>query len=154
MALERAAEAIWACGWQERLERKRTSLVLHTRGLAPDEALHIESESKRLWWFVEVAGLQRREINGGVELHVSGHDKGTAVRHLIASSSPRPFPVYLGDDDTDEDAFAAVQPDGYGIRVSSGSCPSRAVARLASWEAVPVFLDEWSRVVETMSDSR
>lgn len=153
-ALERAAEAASGCDWQDRLERKRTSLVLHTRGLPPEEASRIESECEALWWFVEGAGLQRRSVNGGVELRACGRGKGTAVRHLIASSPLRPFAVYLGDDDTDEDAFGAVQPDGYGIRIGPASYPSRAVGRLTSWEAVPQFLDKWSLVVERMSDWR
>ena len=153
-ALDRAAAASAAGGFRDRLERKRTALVLHTRRLELSDAVRLESQCGTLWEFGESAGLLCRRIDGGLELRVQGHDKGTAVQRLLSASQPRALPVYLGDDDTDEDAFGAVQPAGYGIRVGPTMRPSRACARLASWEEVPEFLDHWLQLVERMSESR
>lgn len=43
-------------------------------------------------------------------------DKGSAVRRELGRHERRSLPVYIGDDLTDEDAFAAI-PDGLTIRV-------------------------------------
>jgi trehalose-phosphatase len=150
LALERAADTTSSREWGARVERKRTALVLHTRGLEPAAAARIESECDKLCAFADMAGLQRRSIHGGIELRARGHDKGTAVQRLIRRSPLRPLAIYLGDDETDEDAFAVVAADGYGIRVGPVSNPSCATGRLPSWDAVPEFLDTWARVVERL----
>jgi trehalose 6-phosphate phosphatase len=152
VALDRAVEAASDCEWSARLELKRTAVVLHTRGLAPEDAARIEDECEKRWWFVESAGLRRRRIHGGLELRVCGHDKGTAVRQLFALAPVRPFSVYVGDDETDEDAFGAVRPDGYGIRVGSLPCRSLAAGQLTSCGAVAEFLERWLQVVEGVGD--
>jgi len=54
-------------------------------------------------------------------------DKGKTVRELLdRSPGARPFPVYLGDDRSDEEAFRAVQ--GQGISVFVGPEPGFSAA--------------------------
>jgi trehalose-6-phosphatase len=67
---------------------------------------------------------------------------------LIRGSGAGTFPVYVGDDETDEDAFRAVRDAGLGIRVGSDERPSAAAARLASCEEVRAFLAAWLERVE------
>jgi trehalose 6-phosphate phosphatase len=56
-------------------------------------------------------------------------DKGKAVLYLLDALQlgGEVMPVYLGDDFTDEHAFAALQGRGVGILVSSGEDPAEAV---------------------------
>jgi trehalose 6-phosphate phosphatase len=75
-----------------------------------------------------------------VELRPEGLTKGTAVRR-IAEEHPDHTPVYLGDDTTDEDAFAALQDmerDAVTIRI--GEDDTQADYRLADPEEVVVYL--------------
>ena len=51
------------------------------------------------------------------EIRPAGVDKGEAVRALLAACNHRPLAVYIGDDRTDSDAFAALPPDSITIDV-------------------------------------
>lgn len=71
-------------------------------------------------------------------------DKGKAVLWLgaaMASDGDDVFPVYIGDDVTDEDAFAALQDRGLSVLVAAADQPSRARYRLDDIGAVKRFLD-------------
>lgn len=48
---------------------------------------------------------------------VSVWNKGKAVEWLWKKIAPESFPIYIGDDMTDEDAFLAIKPYGFGIRI-------------------------------------
>jgi trehalose-phosphatase len=66
-------------------------------------------------------------------------DKGKTVRELLhRSSGTRPFPVYLGDDRSDEEAFLAIQ--GQGIPIFVGPEPASSAA--------PFFLRDPSEVLD------
>ncbi len=73
----------------------------------------------------------------------------TSVRAALHPVHRRPivsagtFPVCVGDDLTDEDAFAVVASRGLGIRVGRARRRSNAVARLPSCAAVAAFLAGW-----------
>jgi alpha,alpha-trehalase len=70
-------------------------------------------------------------------------DKGKAVLWLLAElglDRPDVLPVYIGDDETDEDAFAALAERGIGILVADQPQDSKAGYRLQSPDAVGVFL--------------
>lgn len=75
-----------------------------------------------------------------VELRPEGLTKGTAVRR-IANDHPEHTPVYLGDDTTDEDAFAALQDmDRASITVRIGDEETQADYRLAGPDEVVAYL--------------
>jgi trehalose 6-phosphate phosphatase len=75
-----------------------------------------------------------------VELRPEGLTKGTAVRR-IAEEHPDYTPVYLGDDTTDEDAFAALQEMARDvITVRIGDEETRADYRLAGPDEVVDYL--------------
>lgn len=78
-----------------------------------------------------------------VELRPEGLTKGTAVRR-IAKEHPNCTPVYLGDDTTDEDAFAALQDlDRETVTVRIGDEETRAEYRLADPEDVVAYLQRY-----------
>jgi trehalose 6-phosphate phosphatase len=75
-----------------------------------------------------------------VELRPEGLTKGTAVRR-IAEEHPECTPVYLGDDTTDEDAFAALQNmERDAVTVRIGEEETQADYRLAGPDEVVEYL--------------
>ena len=143
-AAEEAAPAV-APAW---VERKRTGVVVHTRALDPDSARDAQDRARDLFVarFADPR-LVLRPVAGGLELRLRGRDKGTALDELAAELGAGAAVVYLGDDDTDEDAFRAARArGGRGILVGAPRATA-AGARLAGPAEVARFLDEWTRRV-------
>ena len=128
-----------------RHERKAASFAVHSRGLdaATAEALH--ADARGAWR--EHAALPQMELlefNGGVELRASGIDKGTALRGWLAAQGgvgAGDLAMYVGDDRTDEDAFAVLTELGErGLGVKVGAGETAAAGRIADCEAVGALL--------------
>lgn len=144
--LRRARQRAEALDPGQRLEQKPSGLAFHTRGLAPRRAEAEEAQIARDWQALaeETGGLACRRFNGGVELRLAGVDKGVALATLLDEGPAESLCVYLGDDDTDEDAFAeAARRGGFGVRVGDEGRPSAARFTLADCEAVRDFLGRW-----------
>jgi trehalose 6-phosphate phosphatase len=120
------------------LEDKDYAVALHYR-LAPEHHALLRRE---------VAGLRARwptiEILEGkavIEVKPRGFDKGTALRELMAHA---PFagrrPIFIGDDVTDEAAFA-VLPEFGGLGISVGRDFPGTIANFASPGDVRAWLD-------------
>jgi len=120
------------------LEDKGLTLALHYRQ-APELASYVHQLMRRL-----VAqtgeGLVVQAGKCVVEIKPAGVDKGTAVGEYL---SEPPFldrrPVFIGDDRTDEQGFAAVNARG-GISIGVGPGKSCARYRLADVAAVRAWL--------------
>ncbi len=147
--LDRAQAAVSAVAAPARIERKRASIAVHARGLAAGDEQRALAAARSLFERrFSHPRLELRPMDGGLELRVTGRDKGDAVRELAAEAGPEAFVVVLGDDETDEDAFrAAADLGGWGIRVGRPR-PTVARARLASPAAVAAFLASWSEHAE------
>lgn len=99
-----------------RVEAKGQALALHWRN-APAAAPAVLAFARAQ--LPLLPGVRLQPGNHIVELVSAGHDKGTAVTTLMGMA---PFagrrPVFVGDDLTDEDGFAAAtRLGGYGILV-------------------------------------
>jgi trehalose 6-phosphate phosphatase len=128
----------------ERVERKRTAVVLHTRGLGRRDLAAYSTAMAAIWApFRRRAELELRRIDGGWELRARGRHKGTAVASLIRHRGGGCFTVYIGDDQTDEDAFGAVARAGFAVRVGAATAESRAHAYLPGVDAVLDWLELW-----------
>ena len=121
------------------VEEKRYGVALHYRG-APQAEADCRAMADAL------AGDYGLTIQHGkcvVELRAGKRDKGWAVRTLMARpelSGKRP--IFVGDDVTDESAFAAAeQLGGYGILVGSPR-QSAARYRLKSVAEVRAWLED------------
>lgn len=121
------------------VEDKGASLAAHYR-LAPD----LEDFVARIMQEAQHSVGPAYRVHTGkkiAELGPVGRDKGTAIRTLMTLS---PFsgrhPVFLGDDVTDEDGFAAVIALG-GDAIKVGPGPSAAPWRLADVHAVREWLE-------------
>lgn len=124
------------------LERKRFALTVHFReggapaGRAVEAALEgVAHDHPRLR---RTGGKMIAELRPRLE-----RDKGTAVRWLLERVGGTRAAVYLGDDETDEDAFRQIHDDGVGIVVRGEGDERLTLARysLAGVAEVPGFLE-------------
>lgn len=111
------------------VEYKGQSAALHYRGAPKAEAAVME-------FIRRLADVEALQIQPGamvMELRMPGPDKGAAVRAFMTETPFRGTrPVYVGDDLTDESAFAEVAAQG-GVGVLVGrDRPTAATARLES----------------------
>ena len=149
-AAVREAFADWvrARGRDANLEIKPYGFALHRRadpaaydGLRPDALERWRDEASR-------AGLDFLEFDGGFEFRPSGRHKGEVVRRVLAESGDGAAAAYLGDDWTDEDAFAAL--DGRGLPVLVRAEPRETRAR--AWmppEELRDFLRDWAEALHS-----
>lgn len=120
------------------LEDKHDAIALHCRR-APDRLPALRAAAETL--AAELPGYELQPGNLVMEFKPAGMDKGRAVMELMQQT---PFagrtPVYLGDDLTDEHAFAEVNAvDGLSVRVGARE-PSQARFTLSSPAAVHAWL--------------
>jgi len=126
-----------------RIEEKGTSLTLDYRGADPPVQRRIAERAREV---VSGAGFQARATFGAVEARPpSGWDKGRAVFHVLRSRHGPDWPeqigvVYVGDDETDEDAFRALSGLAATFRVGTADRPSSAARRLPDAETVETLL--------------
>jgi len=139
---ERAAEAVRGLAGVA-VEDKEYSFVLHTRQAAAPARAAATRLVAAITRPLEEAGAVK--VQPGAEmlevLPSVGWNKGDAVRWITRRVTAPHRPVramYVGDDVTDEDAFAALPADGVGVVV--GSRPSIATLRLANPDAVEALL--------------
>lgn len=143
-----AHRAAVACGWRDQLEVKRASIVLHTRGMPRERATAIEHQCQELWsHYFERDGLQLATIDGGLELGASQRGKGVVAWELMQRQPTGTLPVYVGDDEVDEQAFRVVRPHGVTVRIGRPHMPSAAEWRLGTVDDVAAFLEHWRSVV-------
>ena len=125
-----------------RIEDKRAALALHTRGC------NRRDERRAVRRFLEVSREAAPKgvlsvLRGArvIELKPAPADKGSAVLWLAERFGRDCFPVYLGDDRSDEDAFRALRDRGATIRVGPPRRTSLARHRLPDPRAVHDLLE-------------
>lgn len=144
---KRVAEQL---AYADRLEHKVASIAMHTRGVPASLAAAMETNIFKAWsTLAPPYALECRRFNGGIEIRCSGRHKGDALLELLKDEPPGTLPVYVGDDETDEDAFAVVQHQGIGIKVGANSSETAAVGFLKDCSAVKIFLETWLSVTST-----
>jgi trehalose 6-phosphate phosphatase len=135
-----------------RFEEKPNAAVMHWRGVAPEKARQIEKRTRELFEpLTLLEGLKLLEFEAGIELR-AGRDKGGAVKAIIAemrAGGPVNFPAaYLGDDFTDEIAFAALKGRGLGVLVRREWRETVADLWLRPPKELRDFLQSWAGAVE------
>ena len=123
-------------------EDKALSVALHYRN-APSAAEAVIEAAERL---SQATGLILQLGDMVAELRTPGADKGAAVTAFLRES---PFldatPVFIGDDLTDEDGFAAAERlGGFGVLVGEPR-PTTACYRLAA----PRDVARWLQALTT-----
>ncbi len=100
------------------LETKPAGFALHTR-LATDHTSRVAHLVALSEATAEVDNLKVRRGKDVLEFSVRNETKGDAVEHLRAYTNAGAV-FYAGDDITDEDAFAALGPDDFGLKSGAG----------------------------------
>lgn len=132
-----------------RVEVKPACLAIHWRGLDEPAAREIGALVMHHWAHHQRdAGLELHSFDGGLELRVPGRNKGDVVRTLRAEE-PDAALAYLGDDQTDEDAFTALGGDDLGVLVHAQPRPTRAGLQLVPPDELLAFLHRWLEARET-----
>jgi len=146
------------------VEKKVGSIAMHTRGLTESDAERIVSFANDFYGSLfgdqgRDSGLELLSFDGGIELRGKGYSKATAVESILGEEPPGVPAAYLGDDLTDEDAFAALNrrgADSPSLRVLVRPQPRPSAADL--WLTPPdellAFLDRWLTAVAGASELR
>ncbi len=125
------------------VERKRFAVAIHYRNVAEERAESVRGAVERV-----ARPHPKLRMRGGKKIFELQPDidwhKGKAVLWLmevLGMDPERVVPMYLGDDVTDEDAFAALEGRGVGVVVGDDTLPSRAGYWLADPDEVQPFLE-------------
>lgn len=138
------------------LEPKRFAVAVHHRRTPPERHDEVEDAVARV--ADEAHQLRRSGGKEVLELRPDlDWDKGRALLWVLTElgrDGPETLPVYLGDDLTDEDAFAALREHGSGLGlVVRGEDDDRVTAAdyvIADVEATTEVLDRLSHLVSGM----
>jgi trehalose-phosphatase len=101
-----------------RIECKPASVALHWRGLPALAVAKIRERALSAWSpLVRGSDVELLLFDGGIELRAPGCNKQHAVEAILSETAGDSVVAYLGDDMTDEDAFAAVKARGIAVLV-------------------------------------
>ncbi len=125
---------------------------MHWRGLNADEIREVRGKVLSGWSSIaERACLRLEEFDGGVEMRMADPNKGDAVRTILTEMDVDDAPVaYLGDDESDEDAFRVLQNRGLCVLVR----PQWRETAANLWLRPPLqlftFLRDWLAACRSM----
>lgn len=110
----------WAetAGYASAVEVKPGCLSFHVRAVPSALSDGVLMRAREQWaGIANTHDLELRAFDGGVELRSPDVHKGLAVTTVLDESTSGTAVFYLGDDQTDEDGFAALKEKGTGILV-------------------------------------
>lgn len=103
---------------QHLAEHKPGSLAVHWRGLPESAARDVRGRVLLGWLSIaDRAHLTIEEFDGGVEIRMAVRNKGDAMQTILAEIDVAAPVAYLGDDQSDEDAFRALHDRGLSVLV-------------------------------------
>jgi trehalose 6-phosphate phosphatase len=130
------------------VERKRYAIAVHYRNVADNQVETVKKETEEVLQnhpqLKEGLGKKIIELKPNLDWH-----KGKAVRWLMNElnlNQPDIVPIYIGDDITDEDAFATLQGEGIGILVGEHDSKTAATYSLENVDEVRKLLEALTRV--------
>jgi alpha,alpha-trehalase len=131
-AAERDLRARLAAVPGARIERKTFAIAVHVRQVREELVPDVEAAVAE----VAAADPRLRETGGKKVFEIRpavAWDKGKALLWLldVLGLGPDVLPVYIGDDETDEDAFRAVRERGLGVVVRGEGDDRPTLARYA-----------------------
>jgi trehalose-phosphatase len=137
-----AARQLLPCG--VRIECKTASVALHWRGLDPEQIENVREQTLAVWSPLAAGiGMELLRFDGGVELRTRGCNKQHAAKAILSETGPDSAIAYLGDDVTDEDAFAVTKPRGIAVLVRPEYRETAADVWLRPPEELLAFIGRW-----------
>lgn len=144
LALQSARHALIAEGFTDRIESKPGSIAVHWRGLSTAQRRVTQAAARRIGEKVSREhGLEVLPFDGGLEVRAPGKTKGDAVRTILSEARRDVAAAYLGDDQTDENAFRAIKGRGLAVLVRPEQRPTAADVWLRPPEELVRFLQDW-----------
>jgi trehalose-phosphatase len=148
-ALALANEWIEGMGWSGQVEKKPLSTAVHWRGITAERTQEIRTKVvEHLPNLIDGTGLSLYEFDGGIEVRPPEITKAGAVETILAET-PGQAVAYLGDDMTDEDAFAALRGQGLGVLVRDTLRQTKADLWLRPPKELLDFLRQWKQAVSS-----
>lgn len=128
-------------------EIKPFAVACHFRGMKIDEKERIFQQVKKEWEKICLnADLEVHQFDEGIELRPKGKNKGDVINQILKEASKETAIAYLGDDQTDEEAFAALKDRGLKVLVRKNLRPTLADLHLVPPKELLAFLDQWIKV--------
>jgi trehalose-phosphatase len=144
-ALKKAATRLQGHLPATSLETKSGAVVVHTRALSISERERAAAKVRDRWAsLASEESIELREFDGGLEMRAIARTKGTVVKLVRAECDTGAFLAYLGDDITDEDAFAELSPPDWPILVRATPRPTGARYWLAPPTDLLRFIKSWT----------
>jgi trehalose 6-phosphate phosphatase len=135
-------------------EFKTGSIAMHWRGMNDSQAEAVREQVLQGWTpIAKHTGLKLLEFDGGIEIRAARANKGNAVDTIMSEMNPDTPTAYLGDDNTDEHAFEAVNGRGFSVLVRPVWRPTAARLWLKPPDEVLNFLKRWLKVCLQSSPS-
>lgn len=132
------------------VERKRYAIAVHYRNVDDNQVEEVKQITagvlKEHPQLKEGLGKKIIELKPNLDWH-----KGKAVLWLMEElnlNKPDIVPLYIGDDITDEDAFATLQGQGIGVLVGEHDDKTAATYRLEDVSEVQQFLEKLSQSIK------
>jgi trehalose 6-phosphate phosphatase len=139
-----AAALLCDAGLESQTELKPGGVAVHWRGLERAQAERLAKEVPQIWKpLLDRAPLRLLEFDQGLEIRVAGPGKGDAVRAILKEAGEGAVVAYLGDDQTDEEAFRALKGKGLTVLVRAQSRPTAAEVWLQPPHELLQFFREW-----------
>ena len=150
--LQKAAALARAQSAAEALEYKPGCLAFHWRGTETKGLRNIGQVLHPVWNALATeSALALHPFDGGMELRAEHLSKAAAVQVCLSEYAQHRVAVaYLGDDQTDEDAFCALPAQGLGVLVRPIWRDTRASLWLVPPEELLQFLRRWKEAAAAM----
>jgi trehalose 6-phosphate phosphatase len=128
----------------EYCEEKPYGVALHWRGMKQSEMMQLKKSIQHLWEpLLSNGDLEIHPFDGGLELRPNEKNKGNVIRELLCEIPKGTAIAYLGDDATDEQAFAELGDQGLKVLVREQFRPTLADIHLIPPQELLAFLDQW-----------
>ncbi len=145
-ALEEAMTWLDSLGLRQMVEHKPGSVALHWRGLSDDVIDQMRKKVLLRWMPLSFRpGMEMLEFDGGLELRLGTRSKADAVHSILGEMGPDAAIAYLGDDQSDEEAFIALQPRGLAVLARPEWRPTVADLWIKPPKGLLDFLLDWLR---------
>ena len=145
--LGQASDWLEQKGWGAHLEKKPLGLALHWRGMDKARVAAISRTVRsELPGLINGKILALHSFDGGLELRPRTITKAFAVNQIMDEMPLDSIVAYLGDDLTDEDAFAVVKEKGLAVLVRKELRKTCADMWIRPPDELLDFLRQWVAV--------
>ena len=142
--LVQAKEWLESIGLEHLGEVKPGSIAVHWRGIQEEEAAEMRKKVLLRWMPLSFRrNMRLLQFDGGMELRLAVRSKANAVRTIIDEMSADAAVAYLGDDHSDEEAFAALNCHGLTVLARPEWRPTRADLWVTPPQGLLEFLAQW-----------